>query len=321
SPAPCQSTTRMRSSFTASLKIPARVTYMLDVIAFFFVGRFNSMRRTLPDRSVMISSIIDLLYASDEFTVWLGCCKLVMRRGLLGFDCRRACWACCPPSDEIAPNADRLAGRCARHAEAQCVAHSFFFGPQIREGVRIRRSLAAEHGRYLDAVLRQCARFARIVREQTNPLDPKIAQDRSRQAEVPAIGPEPKGMIGLNRIEADVLQFVCLQLGHQADAAALLILIDHESATFLGDGLHGHLQLVMAIATQRPEYFSGKALRMDAQQGNSFAWIAHDHRECGFNPSSAVRYVALEPKGIEHPPFGRHAGGRNAPKRSSVRSS
>src|SRR5260221_2378897 len=87
---------------------------------------------------------------------------------------------CRSPSDEIAPHADLFFGPRFRHAEAQCVAHSFFFGPQIREGVRIRRSLAAEHGHHLDAVLRQCARFARIVREQTNPLDPKIAQDRSR---------------------------------------------------------------------------------------------------------------------------------------------
>ncbi len=72
-------------------------------------------------------------------------------------------------------------------------------------------------------------------------------------------------MIGLDRIKAGILQFVRLQLRHQADAAAFLILVDHESATFFGDGLHGHFQLVVAITAQRPEHFSREALRMDSK--------------------------------------------------------
>src|SRR4029077_15197836 len=62
SPAPCQSTTRVCSSLAAPLKTSARVTYMLEVIAFFLVGRFNSTRRTLPERSVTISFIGFFLY-------------------------------------------------------------------------------------------------------------------------------------------------------------------------------------------------------------------------------------------------------------------
>src|ERR1700688_3935111 len=60
SPAPCQSTTRVLSSFAALLKMPARATYMADVIAFRFVGRLNWMRRMLPTCSVTISSIVEL---------------------------------------------------------------------------------------------------------------------------------------------------------------------------------------------------------------------------------------------------------------------
>src|SRR5229473_176442 len=59
SPAPCQSTTRVLSSFAASLKIPARATYMADVIAFRLVGRLNWMHRMLPLCSVTISSIVE----------------------------------------------------------------------------------------------------------------------------------------------------------------------------------------------------------------------------------------------------------------------
>ena len=41
SPAPCQSTTRVPSSFAASSSSSAMVLYMLDVSAFFFAGRFS----------------------------------------------------------------------------------------------------------------------------------------------------------------------------------------------------------------------------------------------------------------------------------------
>src|ERR1700761_2741215 len=54
---------------------------------------------------------------------------------------------------------------------------------------------------------------------------------------------------------------------------------------------------------------------MDPQQRSSFRQITHDDRERGFDPSGAVRHIALEPDGIEHPPLGRHAGGGSPPER------
>src|SRR5882724_9369501 len=55
SPAPCQSTTRTCSSVAAASSNSAMVTYMLDVIAFFFAGRFSWMLRMFPERSTAIS--------------------------------------------------------------------------------------------------------------------------------------------------------------------------------------------------------------------------------------------------------------------------
>src|SRR5258705_750758 len=68
SPAPCQRTTRVFSLFAASLKMPARATYMADVIAFRLVGRFNCTRRMLPACSVTISSIVEVLVPWVNFT-------------------------------------------------------------------------------------------------------------------------------------------------------------------------------------------------------------------------------------------------------------
>src|ERR1700730_7446689 len=69
SPAPCQRTTRVFSSFAASLKMLARARYIADVIAFRFVGRFNWMRKMLPACSVTIS-IVEVLLPLVNFTAF-----------------------------------------------------------------------------------------------------------------------------------------------------------------------------------------------------------------------------------------------------------
>src|SRR5229473_449848 len=76
SPAPCQSTTRVFSSFAALLKMPARATYMADVIAFRFVGRLNWTRRMLPACSVTISSIVEFPVRLVNFTANRGSGRL-----------------------------------------------------------------------------------------------------------------------------------------------------------------------------------------------------------------------------------------------------
>src|ERR1700722_2035474 len=73
SPAPCKSTTLMRSSLPASLRRSAKPVYMFAVIAFFLAGRLNSIRSMLPDLSVTISLIFWLqLGVRDAGQVSLG---------------------------------------------------------------------------------------------------------------------------------------------------------------------------------------------------------------------------------------------------------
>src|SRR6266568_3679314 len=76
SPAPCQSTTRVFASFAALSKMPARATYMADVIAFRFVGRLNWTRKMLPTCSVTISFMVEALVALEN------CCTSRFRSGL-----------------------------------------------------------------------------------------------------------------------------------------------------------------------------------------------------------------------------------------------
>src|SRR5947199_4392878 len=58
SPAPCQRTTRVRSSFAAPSSKSAMAPYMLEVSAFFFAGRFSWIRRMLPERSATMSGMV-----------------------------------------------------------------------------------------------------------------------------------------------------------------------------------------------------------------------------------------------------------------------
>ena len=90
------------------------------------------------------------------------------------------------------------------------------------------------------------------------------------------VGFEPEAFVGLDRIQPLVLQFVSLQLGHQADAAALLLLIDQNARALLGDHRQRHFQLCAAVAAQRAENVSGQALGMDAEQRRGGVDVAHD---------------------------------------------
>jgi hypothetical protein len=67
----------------------------------------------------------------------------------------------------------------------------------------------------------------------------KLVQDCCWQAVVPAIGGEPECVVGLNRIEAVILQRLSLQLCHQSNAAAFLMFVGNKTTTFGRDALQG----------------------------------------------------------------------------------
>ena len=146
----------------------------------------------------------------------------------------------------------------------------------------------------LNAGIGQSRSLAGIICEQANTLDAELVQYRGRQAEIPAVGLEAQGVIGLDGVDAGILQLVSLQLCHQANAAALLIFVDHETTTFRGDGLHGQFELIVAVATQRPEHLAGEALRVDAEQRRGAGQVAEDDGQRCLGRFAAVRDLALE---------------------------
>src|SRR5258705_12996435 len=108
----------------------------------------------LPERSVTISSTIDLHWWSGEFGFARGCRTLLGQRGQFG--CRlRADRTCRSPPHEIAANAEFISAPRRRRVETERVTHSFLLGPQIGERVRVRYGLAGQLVDNLDPVLPQ----------------------------------------------------------------------------------------------------------------------------------------------------------------------
>ena len=117
---------------------------------------------------------------------------------------------------------------------------------------------------------------SRVVGHQAHLGDTEELKHFARHFVGPAVGGKAQFNIGFYRIHALILQLICLQFGHQADAAALLLLVEQNARALFGDAAHGQLQLQAAIAAQRAEDVASKALRVDADNGRHGVDVAHD---------------------------------------------
>jgi len=138
----------------------------------------------------------------------------------------------------------------------------------------MRFYLAGDALDYADPGPLQRRDFIGIVREQPHLLDPQRFQDLSRQAKLAMIGLEAQLLVGLHGIQTLVLQFIGLQFGHQSDPAPFLLFVNQHTAPGLGDHGKGHFKLLPAVATQRAEDVSGKALRVHAHQCECIGIVA-----------------------------------------------
>jgi hypothetical protein len=94
--------------------------------------------------------------------------------------------------------------------KAQCVPHFFFFSPQVGKGMRRRRNFTGNLRHDFNAGIGQGGGLVRIVRQKANTPEAEVAKNCDRQAEIAAIGLEAQRMIGLDGVDADILQLVGL---------------------------------------------------------------------------------------------------------------
>jgi hypothetical protein len=89
--------------------------------------------------------------------------------------------------------------------------------------------------------------------------------------------------IGLDGVEALVLQLVGAELGHESDAAAFLLLVDQDAGALFDDAIHGELELLAAVAAQRAEDVAGQALGVDADQRRRGVNVAMHEGDAAFD--------------------------------------
>ena len=117
-----------------------------------------------------------------------------------------------------------------------------------------------------DACLLKLPDLVRIVRKQPHSADPERFQGLRGKGVVSRIGRESEPAICFHRVETLVLQFIGLQFIDQANAAAFLREIEHNTGRFFRDLPERKLELCAAVAPLRRENVAGETLRVDANQ-------------------------------------------------------
>src|SRR5207248_9506024 len=97
-----------------------------------------------------------------------------------------------------------------------------------------------------------------IVGKESNFRNPEVDQYLRAEAVVASVRREAEVDVGLDGIHPLVLKVIGLELGHQADATALVMAeVNDRPAPLLGNTLKRHPQLGSAIAALRSQHVSG----------------------------------------------------------------
>jgi hypothetical protein len=171
------------------------------------------------------------------------------------------------------------------------------------------RDFARDAFRDADARTFQGSDLVWIIGEQSHLLNPKSLEDFGRHAELALVGLETKPLIGFDRVEAAVLQRVRLKLGHEPDAATLLLFVDENARALLRDHRKSHFELLAAIAAQRPKNIASQALGVNANERRTGLDVAHDQGNGFFGFGG--RCPQSEPVNQEVSPSGGEISGSN----------
>ena len=98
---------------------------------------------------------------------------------------------------------------------------------------------------------------------------PEVGKDGRARGVLAGVDGQPELDLGVDGVEPGVLQRVGLELGDQADAAALVAAQVDDHAALGRDPLQRALELRAAVAALRAEDVAGEALRVQPDQGRT----------------------------------------------------
>lgn len=123
----------------------------------------------------------------------------------------------------------------------------------------------------------------RIIGDEADAGEAEELEDLGGKLVGAAVGGEAELDVGFDGVEALVLQLVGAELGHEADAASFLLLIEENAGAFRGDFGEGELELEAAVAAEGAEDVAGEALGVDADERRGGVDVAHDESDEAFN--------------------------------------
>ena len=156
---------------------------------------------------------------------------------------------------------------------------------------------------HLEPVAAHRPDLAGVVGEQPQLAHAQVVEDLGPHAVVAQVGREAQRQVGLDRVQAAVLQVVGLDLVDQADAAPFLAQVDEHPAPLLGDALHGQVALEAAVAAQAVQGVAGQALGVHPHQhGFLGVELAHHQRRVLFagDPVAVTDDAKLAELGGQH---------------------
>src|SRR5690606_33532587 len=148
----------------------------------------------------------------------------------------------------------------------------------------------------LDAALGQLPGLLGVVAQQAHAADAEVLEDPDSGPVVASVGGQAGRAVGVERVEAVLLQAVGTQLVDEADSTPLLTAQVDDHAALGLDRVERGLQLRAALALERAERLTRQALRVHAHE-SAVARLARDPRDMigacravavGAHPEAAV---------------------------------
>jgi hypothetical protein len=173
------------------------------------------------------------------------------------------------------------------------VSEFFFLGFQILFGMWTWRDFTRHAFNHLDTGALQSLDLFGIIRKQAHLAYAERFQNFRGKSELAVIGLKTEAFVGLNRVEAGILQFVSLQFCHQANAAAFLLFVDQDSRARVANHGKSHFKLLSAVASQGMENVAGEALRVNAHQRRGGLDVTHYQSNGIFEARSAVISIVI----------------------------
>ena len=148
----------------------------------------------------------------------------------------------------------------------QRVAHALGLRAQVGLVVLVGRVLDRDLRADRQAVALEALDLLRVVGEDADRAEPEVDEDLGADAVVAQVRRQAEALVGLDRVEAVLLQAVGAQLVQQADAAALLGEVEQHALALALDHRQRRFELLAAVAAQRVEDVAGEALRVHAHE-------------------------------------------------------